>query len=150
MMSPMCPAATASGLMMVKVRSVAMVLRSEETFNSECFLIHDLLQRSADKRGTFCDRDTGGLERRDLIRRGSFSPGNDRTGMAHATARWRRAARDEAYNWLLYMGLHKSRGFFFRQPADFANHHKAVGVWVVIEQTQSVHERRPNNRVPDH
>src|ERR1035437_8318334 len=109
--------------MMVKVRSVAMGLQSDEMFNSECFLIHALLHRSAAKRGTFCDHDPGGLQRRDLIRRGSFSPRNDRTGMAHATARWRRPSRNKAYNRLLYMGLDKCRGFLFRPPADFPTHH---------------------------
>ena len=106
------------------------------------FSIHNFLQRFANQRRTFGDCDSGGLECRNLIRRGSFSTRNDGSGMAHAPARRRRPSRDKAYDRLLHMGLHKGRSFLFCQPADFANHHDAVRIRVVIEQAQRVHETR--------
>ena len=112
------------------------------------FIVHEcLLQRFADQRRAFSDGDAGGLKRGDLIRRGSFSSGNNCSGMAHAPAGWRGAARDESHHGLLDVSLDKSRGLFFRQSADLSNHHDAVGVRVIIEKAQRVDECCADNRV---
>jgi hypothetical protein len=59
---------------------------------------------------------------------------DQRAGMAHALARRRGDAGDEADDGLLHVGLAPARGFGLVGAADLADHDHRVGVRVVVEQ----------------
>ena len=71
--------------------------------------------------------------------------------MAHAAARRRRAARDEADHRLVTalgaLFLDEGSGFFFRAAADLADHDDRLGVVVVEEEIEHVDEVRAVDRV---
>ena len=122
--------------------------RVNRKFTIHRFTIYPLLSPGfTDERGAFGDSDAGGLKRRDLIRRGSLSSGNNCSGMPHTTAGRRRAARDKSHYRLLDVSLDKGRGLFFRRAADFSDHHDAVRVGVIIEEPQGVNEGCANDGV---
>src|SRR5579884_3497522 len=100
--SPAWPAATASGLMIARVRSVAMNLCGPGLLQAR----FDIL---ADVGGAGADRDSGILQRADFVRRFPRPAGDDRAGMPHAAARRRRLAGNEAHHGLPHVRLNESR-----------------------------------------
>ena len=124
--SPAWPAATASGLMMENVRSIA-----------HSRLVLNLF---ADVGGRGADGDAGGLHGRDFVLGLAAAAGDDGAGVAHAAAGRRGLAGDEADDRLLHVLLDVGGGRLFGVAADFADHDDGVGVGVVVEELEGVDE----------
>src|SRR5271165_319228 len=96
--SPLCPAATASGLIIANVRSIL-----KSTLN----LFTDFGRSRA-------NGDTGGLQCRNLVFRLATAARDDRSCVAHAPS-WRRGLAGDKSNYRLPdMLFDVSRGGFFR------------------------------------
>ena len=78
------------------------------------------------------------LHHLELLLRRALAAGNDGAGVAHALARRRRDARDEADDRLLHVLLRPARGGFLVGAPDLADHHDRVGIRIVVEQAQHV------------
>ena len=82
--------------------------------------------------------DTGGSEGLHLVGRGSLAAGDDGSGMAHASARWRRLPGDEAHDRLLDVRLYIGSRDFFGRASNFAYQDDGFRLRVLIEQLQRV------------
>src|SRR3546814_2839908 len=84
------------------------------------------------------------LHRRDLVLGLALPAGDDRTGVAHAAARRRADARDEADHRLLAatagLVLQELGGLFFGRAADLADHDDRLGGFVGEEKLQHIDE----------
>ncbi len=70
---------------------------------------------------------------------GRVGPAGDQCpGMAHALARRRGDARDEADHRLFHVGFAPARGFGFVRAADLADHDDRIGIGVVVERPHDV------------
>src|SRR5437016_6480811 len=68
--------------------------------------------------------------------------------MAHAPSWRRRCARNEAGYRLLAVVFDPFRSFFFRRPANLANHDDAMRVGIVVEQFDHVQVRSAVHWIP--
>src|SRR4051812_48035207 len=91
--SPDCPAATASGLMMENVRSIDISLETA-------------LDLFAQFRGRGAYRDSGVFHSFDLVRGLPAAAGDNRAGVAHAPSRRRGLPGHETDHRLLHVRLH--------------------------------------------
>src|SRR3972149_408114 len=135
MIWPITPLATASGLMMVSVRSRAMAPGLPA-------LAEDPGDGGAHVRGALHGGDAGGLQGLHLLGGRPLPTRDDGPGMAHAATRGRRLAADEAHHGFPHMRLHEGGGLFLRGAADLADHHDGGGARVVLEEAQDVDEAR--------
>src|SRR6185503_16867830 len=141
MIWPVAPLATASGLMMVSVRSMAM---------DPLFLAEDAGDGGAHVRGTLDGGDAGGLHRLHLLGGGALAARDDGAGVAHAPAGGRGLAADEADHRLRHVLLHEGGGFFLGGAPDLPDHHDRRGVRVGVEELQDVDEAGAVDRIaPD-
>src|SRR5690625_3191653 len=63
--------------------------------------------------------------------------------MSHASARWRRAASDEAaHGLLLVRGRNELRGLDLCSPPDLPDHYDPLGLLVLEEKLDAIHEAR--------
>src|SRR5262249_31894368 len=84
---------------------------------------HRLPHRGAERGRRFGDRDPGRAHRLELGSGGALTARDDGAGMAHAAARWRRRARDEAHHRLLRLRLLVELGaVLLGRAADLADH----------------------------
>jgi hypothetical protein len=97
--------------------------------------------------GLFTTRDAGGAERGHLLGRRALAAGDDRAGVAHAAARRRRLAGDEADDRLLEPARDELGGLFLGAAADLADEHDRLGLGVLGEEPQGVDEGRADERV---
>src|SRR3954464_14652219 len=136
MMSPVAFFATASGLMIAKVRWSVFILLSlyksrslarrlgmtTKQLSAHCAFSERLHERLADHGWRFRDADACSLKRFDLFSRSAMPAGDDRAGVSHAAARRRGLSRDECHHRLLHMLLHVFGRSFFVGAADLADH----------------------------
>src|SRR5689334_21663523 len=103
-----------------------------------------LLQRRAEFRWAWGDDDSSRFHRRDLACRVALSARDDRSGMAHAAAGRRGAARDEADNRLPAPALRlvgeELCGIFLGAAADLADHDDRIRFIVAKEHLEDVDE----------
>src|SRR5712671_6472935 len=144
MIWPATPLATASGLMMVRVRWTGIA------DGSLPFLAHHAGDGRAHVGGALDGGDAGGFHRGHLLCRRPFTSGDDGAGVTHPTAGRRGLAADEADDRLGDVGLDEGGRLFLRGPADLADHHDRGGVGIALEELEHVDEVRPVDRVaPD-
>src|SRR5260370_20678754 len=117
MISPLCPAATASGLMMANVLSIL-----ESALN----LFPDFSRRCAHS-------DARGLHRGDFIFSLAAAARNDGARVPHAASGRRGLAGDESDYGLLDVRLDVGRRRLLRVAADFADHHDRVRIRIFVE-----------------
>ena len=103
---------------------------------------HCFDHRGAERRRAVGDQEAGRFHRFDLGFGRAFAAGDDRAGMAHAAARRRRDAGDEADDRVscFLAFLKNSARFFFGAAADFADHDDALGFVVGQEHFQAIDE----------
>ena len=89
----------------------------------------------------------GVLQGRHFFRRCSLATGNDRPRVAHATAGRSSLSGNESDDWLRHIFFRKFRGFLFRRPADFANHHYPISFIIRLEKRERVDMRCSHNRI---
>ena len=70
-----------------------------------------------------------------------WPPRDDGAGVAHAAARRRGLAGDEAHDRLLHVLLDELRRSFLGGAADLADHDDGFGLGIVVEQPQRVDVR---------
>src|SRR5579875_1270517 len=87
----------------------------------------------ADFRGRLHDVDAGGGEGLHLFGGGALSARDDGSGVAHAAARRRGLAGDEADDRLLHVVFDILGGSFFGGTADFADEDDGLGFGVFVE-----------------
>src|SRR5712691_334093 len=133
MICPATPVATASGLMMVSVRSAG--IRSTLSFSPE-----NTRHGGAHVSGAFDGGDAGDFHGRHLLRGRALAAGDDGAGMTHAEARRRGLPADEADHRLLHMRSHEGRRLLLRGAADLADHHDGLGLGIVLEEAEDVDE----------
>ncbi len=84
------------------------------------------------------------FESLDLSLCGALSSGDDGSGVTHPPAGWRGDAGDEGHDRLgvgaRVVGLQEVRGPLLGLAADLADHDDALGVGVLQEDVQAVHE----------
>src|SRR5690606_39319310 len=97
------------------------------------FLLHPLGQRLAEIGRRTHRRHACLLQRRELARRGALAARGDRSGVAHALARWRRGTGDEAVYRLGHVLCYELGGLFFGAAADLADQDDASGLRIVLE-----------------
>ena len=97
--------------------------------------------------GAFDDVDAGGGESLHLVGRGALASGDDRSGVAHATARRRGLPGDEADDRLLHVLLDVRGGGLFGGAADFADEDDRLGLGIFVEQLERVDMRGADDRV---
>src|SRR5262249_52906603 len=107
MISPACPAATASGFMIANVRSM-----SDYAFHL-----------FADFRGCGAYRNAGRLHRRDLVLGPAAAAGNDGARVAHAAARGRGLPGDKSDHRLSHVFFYVGCGGFLGVAADLTDHY---------------------------
>src|SRR5690242_7320612 len=139
MMSPTCPAASASGLMMVSVRSNARLLLVRLFLGAD-FALKGSRHGFADQRGTFRHANACGFKSRNFISGRTLAAGDDGAGMAHA-ASWRRGATgnktDNRFGDLL---LNELCCQFLSGAADFSNDDDPARFLIFIHQPESIDE----------
>src|SRR4029453_15357800 len=122
MICPIAFLATASGLMMVSVRSTGM--RGSSSF-PKLFFADDAGHRDAHVGGALHGGDAGGFHGLHLLCRGAFASRDDRPGMAHAPSGGRGLPADEADDGLGDVSLDEGRRLFLGGAADLSDHHDA-------------------------
>src|SRR6267378_2089594 len=80
-----------------------------------------------------------------LFCRRSLSASDDRACMAHATTGRRGLSGDESNDWFFHMLFRKGRSLFFGRASDLTDHHNAICLIVILEQTQRVEVRGADN-----
>src|SRR5437764_9009217 len=125
-MSPMARLATASGLMMARVRWMVFI-RFQFSVASFQFLsfAHSRAQGGnhgvADSGGRIRDANASRLQRFDLLGRRAVAAGDDGSGVPHASS-WRRSlSGDESHHWLTHVLTDILGGSFFGVAANFAD-----------------------------
>src|ERR1700733_13701358 len=122
---PACPSATASGLMIANVCSIAM-------FNS-CAALQTALNLFSDFGGGGANSNPRVLHRLHFVFRFSRSARNDRARVAHSSS-WRRGlSGDESNHRLLDVRLDVLRRGLLGVAADLADHHDGVRIFIFIE-----------------
>src|SRR5258706_8873258 len=96
------------------------------------------LQQLAHFRWIPRDLDAAGFHDRELLLRGALAARADGARVAHALARRRGNAGDEADHRLLHVGLDPLRGVLLIGAADLAHHDDCFGLRVVVEHLQHV------------
>src|SRR5512147_2204422 len=91
--------------------------------------------------------DAAGFHHRELLLRRALAAGDDGAGMAHALARRRGDAGDEADDGLFHVALHPLGGGFLVRAADLADHDHGVGIGVVVEELEHVHVLEAVHRI---
>src|SRR5713226_1052530 len=134
MICPATPLATASGLMMVRVRWAAIAEGSLP------FLADHAGHGGAHVGGTLDGGDAGGLHGGHLLGCGPLAAGDDRAGVAHAAAGRRGLAADETDNRFGDVSLDEGGGLFLGGAADLADHHDRGRVRIGLEELQHVDE----------
>src|SRR5687767_7563024 len=119
MTPPMAPLATASGLMIPNVLSMAICCCSSSDFLLTCWraLLQKRGDRLAEVGGGGGDGDAGGAHGGHLVLRSALAAADDGAGVSHAAARGGRHPGDEAGDRLLHVRLHEGGGVFFRVAA---------------------------------
>ena len=94
---------------------------------------HELGHFLAHLRGVAHDMDTSGLKRSNLLGCAALTSSDDGAGMAHAAARWRSLASDEADGRQIAMVvIAKPRSsFFFSLTSDLADHDDTLSLGIV-------------------
>src|SRR6185503_3002679 len=144
---PTTPFWTASGLMMVRVRSSAIVVLSRWGERSAPASDH------AGDRGAHVGRalhggDAGSLHRAHLLGRRALAARDDGAGVPHAAPWRRRLSADEAHDGLGDVGPDERRRFLLGGAADLADQHDRLGAGIVLEEAEDVDEARPVHRIP--
>src|SRR5690606_9993411 len=83
----------------------------------------------------------------DLLRGRALAAGDDGARVAHALARGRGLARDEAGDGLGELARHVLGGGLLRAAADLSDHDDRVGLRVGVEQLEAVDEVRAVDRI---
>src|SRR5689334_23039732 len=117
-MPPMPFLATASGLMMPKVRSMAMMFAASLPVGE---LAQERSDGLAEIRGRRRDGDARLAQRRDLVVGAALAAADDGAGVAHAAAGRGGDARDEGGERLLHVQLREARGVLLGAAADLAD-----------------------------
>src|SRR5689334_15024028 len=131
-MSPVACLATASGLMMARVRCwVFMISRwslvvGRWSDGADTAFLHCIEQGFPDQRRRLHYGDARGFERLHLLGRRAVTAGNDRTGVAHAASRRRGLAGDEGDHRLLHVLFDVLGGLLLGVAADLADHDDRV------------------------
>src|SRR5690554_3915833 len=154
MILPITFFSTSSGLMMLRVRSIAMVVLQNHvlevggaTIRQGANSAHRFFESFADLGRRARDGDTGCFHGLELLFGRAFATGDDRAGVTHALSGRGRGAGDEARHGLAHVGLYPCRGFFFSRATDLANHDDGFGVGVVLEKFERVDEVHAVDRV---
>ncbi|EAU64946.1 conserved hypothetical protein [Stigmatella aurantiaca DW4/3-1] len=105
------------------------------------------LKRGAQLGGAGGHQEARGLHGLDLLRGRALAAGDDGARVAHALARGRGLAGDEARDGLGELARHVLGGILLRRAADLADHDDRVGLGVRVEQLQHVHEVGAVDRV---
>ena len=115
------------------------------------YAVQKLFQRRAELRWAWGDGNSSRFHRRDLALGVALAARDDRAGMAHAAARRRRAAGDEADDRLLAPALRlvgeELRGVFLGAAADLADHDDRLGLVVGEEHLEHVDELGALDRI---
>src|SRR5262245_61315199 len=142
MIWPVTPLATASGLMMVSVRSTVIEV---------CGLLFPFAEHTRHRRAhvsrTLHGGDASCFERPHLLGRRPLAARDDRARVSHAAAGWRRLAADEAHHRLGHVRLDEGGRLLLRAAADLADHHDRFGLRIGLEETQHVDEARAVHRI---
>src|ERR1700730_17680905 len=141
MIWPATPLATASGLMMVRVRWTAIA------DGALPFLAHHAGDGRAHVGGALDGGDAGGLHRGHLLCRRPFTSGDDGAGEAHATAGRRSLAAASTRDRLGDVALDDRGRLFLRGAADLPDHHDRGGIGIGLEESEHVDEAGPIDRV---
>src|SRR5688572_32902461 len=112
MICPVTPLATASGLMMVRVRSMAM---------APLFRAEDAGDGGSHVGGTLDGGDAGRLHRPHLLGGGALAARDDGPGVAHPPAGRRRLAADEAHHRLGHVLPDEGGRLLLRGAPDLAD-----------------------------
>ena len=130
--APALPAFTASGLMIEKVRSVT--IRSSSCY----FFLSSFATAAPMSAGDFTTWMPAASIAFIFSAAVPLPPEMIAPGVAHAPARRRRLAGDEADDRLLHVRLHERGRLLLGAAADLADHHDRLGARVVVEQLERV------------
>src|SRR5678815_4220412 len=126
--------------------SEPFTLPRSTTSCSRRLLQHGLQQLTHVRRVTR-DLDPALFHDGELFVRRTFAAGNNRARVAHAFARRRGNARDEADHGLLHVRLDPACAVLFVRTADFADHDDRFGIRIVVEHFHDVDVLQPVDRV---
>src|SRR5277367_4694209 len=151
-MSPTAFLATASGLMMVKVRCRVFIVESFvlgrwSLVSGFRRYTHGRDNSLANFSGRFGNSNSCRFHGLDLLGGSSLPAGNDRAGMAHPPSRRRSLTRNESHHRLFHPRLHVFRSSFLGVASDFPDNHYHFGLRILVKQFKRIEEVGPNDGI---